>query len=93
MKFAKLEEGNLIYAPRPLELNGVHVFTDDLETHLQLGYKELVLVPGPEAQEGYHTWFEWEETDTQIIQNWQSEWTDEVSADEALNIIFGGEGA
>ena len=93
MKFAKLEDGSLVYAPRPLEMDGVHVFTDDAETHLALGYKEVVLNPEPEVQEGYRTWFEWEETDAQIVQSWQSEWTDEVSAEEAMNIIFGGDGA
>lgn len=73
MKFAKLEEGNLIYAPRPLIVDGLHIFTDDLATHLAMGYKEVALTDEPEVTEGYYSTFVWEETQNQIVQTWVQE--------------------
>lgn len=73
MRFARLENGSVYYAPRPLVMDGRHVFTNDAAAHLALGYKELVLTPEPEAQEGCVTAFDWEETDAQIVQAWRQE--------------------
>ena len=73
MQFAKLENGSIYYAPRPLVVGDAHVFTNDPATHLALGYKELVLVPEPEAQEGYYNTFDWVETETRIVQTWRQE--------------------
>lgn len=75
MRFAKLTEGSLFYAPYPLTIDGRHVFTDDAPLHLSMGYKEVVLTDEPETVEGYYNTFDWVETDTQIVQVWRQEET------------------
>lgn len=70
MRYAKLIEGELFYAPNPIRLHGADVFTTDPRPY---GYKGVVF-PAPPEQEGYAAVPDgWEETDTEIMQKWRLE--------------------
>lgn len=70
MKYARLLEGALHYAPNPLHVDGQDVFTTDPTPY---GYKPVVY-PEPPHQEGYVAVFDgWEETEDEICQKWRLE--------------------
>lgn len=69
MKYGKLENNRIIYAKLPLKINGKDVFTTDAEIFLSQGYKEIVNTT-PEQREGYYPVGRWEETELQIIREW-----------------------
>lgn len=65
MKYAKLIDGALQFAPNPIRLNGEDIFTTDPTPY---GYKPVVY-PDPPQQEGYYAEPNgWEETGTEIRQ-------------------------
>lgn len=68
MRYAKLIEGALQYAPNPIRLNGEDVFTTDPRPY---GYKPVVSV-APVQQEGCCAVSDgWEETESEIRQKWR----------------------
>lgn len=90
MMYAKIENGELRGAPRPLKTKQGDVFTNDPAVLLKNGYKEIVTTEYPIDGKYYVT--SWSETDTQIVQVWmETDPPEEISAEEALSIITGGE--
>lgn len=87
--YAKLINGELRGAPRPLRTEHGDVFTNDPAVYLENGYKEVVTTQYP--QDGKYYVSTWSETDTQIIQVWvETDPPEEIPAEEALSIITGG---
>lgn len=56
------------------------------------GYKPAVYTEAPEAPTGYTAGFYWRETEDAFVQTWEVvPEMDEVTPEEALNILLGGE--
>ena len=88
--YGKLINGELRGAPRPLRTEHGDVFTNDPAVYLGSGYKEVVMTSYP--QDGKYCVSSWSENDTQIIQTWaETDPPEDISAEEALSIITGGD--
>ena len=59
------------------------------------GYKPFVYTEDPEAPDGYHAAYFWRETEDSFMQTWEivADSEDELTDDEALQIILGGDDA
>lgn len=89
MIYGKLVGGELRGAPRPLKTADGDVFTNDTALLSQYGYKPIITADYP-SDGGYYT-ESWTETEAAIKQIWTSaEPPEDISADEALDIITGG---
>ncbi len=98
MRFAKLIDGNLNPAPNPIEVAGNYIGNPPDEIYLQEGYLYVHTVSCPieDPEPGYMWSDSWIEENGYISQVWnQVEIPEEpeISAEEALDIIFGGEEA
>lgn len=70
MRYAKLEDNEIIYTTNPLVIDGNYVFTNNFT---QYGYKP-VEIPEMPTQEGYYAVADgWEETEEEIVQKWRLE--------------------
>ena len=70
MKYAKLINGDLVYATNPISVDGKDVFTNDPTSY---GYKPVVIPDAP-VQDGYYAVADgWEETVTEIRRKWRLE--------------------
>ena len=88
--YAKIENGELRGAPRPIKTEQGDVFTNDPAVYFENGYKEVVMTNYP--QDGKYYVSTWSENDTQIIQTWtETDPPEDIPAEEALSIITGGE--
>ena len=89
MMYGKLVDGELRGAPRPIKTADGDVFTNDPALLLQYGYKPIILTEYPSDGKSYVG--SWTETESEIKQIWTAaEPPEDISADEALNIITGG---
>lgn len=101
MIYAKLIAGTLIYAPRKMNTTigdePYVVYNPPAEMLEADGWLPVVYTDMPgDAPEGYHyepTYTEWQtETGREILQEWELvEDPPDISAEEALDIILGGE--
>lgn len=70
MRYAKLTDGEIIYAKNPLEIDEQLIITNDFT---QYGYKP-VIIPEPPEEDGYYPVFDgWDETEEEIVQKWRLE--------------------
>lgn len=92
--YAKLINGNLTIAPKMLVIGSTKVWNATAEQYAAAGYKPVEFTEMPEAPEGYYYESGWEEQETAIVQTWTMVELppDEMSAEEALEIILGGDG-
>mgnify|MGYP003528824516 CR=1 FL=1 len=91
MMYAKIENGELRGAPRPIKTSEGDVFTTDPALLLHYGYKPIITAEYP-SDGGYYT-ESWTETEYEIKQEWteQPQTDDDLISDsEALEIITGG---
>lgn len=89
MIYGKLVGDALHGAPRPIRTENGDVFTNDPALLLQYGYKPIITAEYP-SDGGYYT-ESWTETESEIKQIWTAaEPPEDISADEALDIITGG---
>ena len=91
MMYAKIENGELRGAPRPIRTENGDVFTTDPNLLLHYGYKPIISTDCPSDGKSYIS--SWAETETEIIQVWteQPQMDDDpISDSEALEIITGG---
>ena len=87
--YGKLIDGERRGAPRPIKTANGDVFTNDSALLLQHGYKPIITAEYP-SDGGYYT-ESWTETESEIKQVWTAaEPPEDISADEALEIITGG---
>ena len=94
MRYAKLINSCPQYAPNPIIVDGRVLGNPTDEMLAKAGYLPVIDCPPPEASEGYYYNPVYEEADGQIVQSWVAEELppepDEVSPEEALDIILGG---
>ena len=87
--YGKLIDGELRGALRPIRTENGDVFTNDPALLLQYGYKPIILTDCPSDGKSYVG--SWTETESEIKQIWTAaEPPEDISADEALEIITGG---
>ena len=90
--YGKLIDGNLILAPRKLTVGEYTVYNPTPEMLIAEGYKPVVYTDPPETQPGYIAVPGWTENALEIAQVWTVEpEPDDVDADRAMEILFGGE--
>ena len=92
MKYAKLINSYPTYAPNPILHNGLWYGNPPGSVYLAEGYKPVVYadVPG-EDPVGYYWAETWAEEDGNIQQGWVLVEETDVPADEAMEILFGGD--
>lgn len=93
MKYAKLINSFPTYAPNPIKHNGLWYGNPPGSVYEDEGYKPVTFTEQPEAPEGYYYAEVWSETDESIVQGWELHELppdEEISADEALEILLGG---
>ena len=94
---AKLIDGEIRFAPRKMEImiddEPYTVYNPPAALLEADGWLPVVYTDPPDdAPEGYTYEPGWEEEDNQIVQTWELvELPDDISAEEALDIIMGGE--
>lgn len=73
MKYGKIENGILIYAPQRIVLNGMQIFNPKPEQLIQAGYKEIRYTDMPEepAPDGQHYEAHYEDKEDYIEQVWE----------------------
>lgn len=92
MKYAKLINGYPQYAPNIIPWHNFVVINPDSEKLTEQGYKPLTVTePQGDAPEGC-VWREiWTETENAITLGWEPVPEGDISAEEALDILLGGE--
>lgn len=94
MRYAKLINDYPSYAPRKLHIGDKVVFNPTDQMLADAGYLPVIETDPPEAPEGHHYVSGWEQQGDQIVQIWTLEELppepDELTPDEALDIILGG---
>lgn len=91
MRYAKLINGSISYAPNPILHAGLWYGNPPGSVYEAEGYKPVIYTDPPETQPGYIAVPGWEETETEIVQIWTVEQdSGEIDDSEALNIILGG---
>lgn len=90
MNYAKLIDGELVFAPNPILHNGNWIGNPSGYVYEQEGYKPVVYADPPEVEPGYIAAESWTETSTEIMQTWTvAEEPDEVDDARAMEILFG----
>lgn len=95
--YAKLINNRLQTAPNKVQHNNNTIFNPPPDILTELGYYPVTYTDPPDPPDGQHYESGWTQTDTAIVQVWtlvdDPEIPDaEISAEEALNIIIGGDG-
>lgn len=91
MRYAKLINGVINFAPRKIKYEDTIIYNPTDDTLLELGYKEVEYTEQPVVEEEYVAIEGWEELEDKIKQTWTIEkGSDEIDDYEALNIILGG---
>ena len=92
MTYAKLIDGSLRLAPNPIQIDGKYIGNPPGSVYEGEGYKPVVYSDPPgDAPAGYQWTETWSEEDGNIQQGWVLEEETEIPADEAMEILFGGE--
>lgn len=78
MRYAKLINGSIYYAPNPILHNGLIRYNPPPEIYLAEGYKPVRYTDPPTPEPGYIAVPSWAETAEEIVQMW----TEELNPDE-----------
>lgn len=90
--YAKLINGNLQPAPNPIYIAPYWIGNPTPEMLIADGYKPVAYTDPPQTDSGYIAVPGWTETAESIVQTWTVETEpDEVGADRAMEILFGGD--
>ena len=93
MEYAKLKDAYPVYAPNPLHWHGVQVINPAPEKLTELGWKPVRYTSPGAAPEGCRWQELWTENEDEIIQLWEAVPEPELSPEEALELLLGGEEA
>ena len=93
MEYAKIINGSPSFAPNPILHNGVRIGNPPPEVYAAEGYKPVVYTDKPAEHPVGKVWEEaWTEDEGNIIQQWVLADEGDLSPEEALDLLFGGEG-
>lgn len=88
MRYAKLENDILTYAPKSLIINDAKVWNASEAEYIAQGWFPIIRTDAPETEEGYYAEPYWEQLGDQIVQKWEIK-VAEPTAEELLAIITG----
>lgn len=88
MRYAKLENDILTYAPKHLIINDAKVWNASEAEYIAQGWFPIIRTDAPETEEGYYAEPHYEQEGDQIVQRWEIK-VAEPSAEELLAIITG----
>jgi hypothetical protein len=72
MSYAKLIDGEPIFAPNPIRVGGNWIGNPPGEVYLAEGYKAVRYTDPPGEPDAGYEWVEkWTETETAIVQGWE----------------------
>lgn len=92
MDYAKLIDGELVFAHRKLPVGDAVVYNPTTEMLTEAGYKPVIYTEAPTVEPGYIAVPGWTETDEAITQTWAIEpEPDEIDEARAYRIITGEE--
>lgn len=94
MRYAKLKDGKLVFAPNPILHAGLWHGNPPPEIYLAEGYKPVRYTDQPEPQGDGRFVETWTETEEAIVQGWvwhEATDEDEISDTEALALLTGGD--
>lgn len=90
-RYAKLANNYPQFAPNPIIINGRALGNPPGEIYLEQGWLPVRFTEAPEAEPGWHYEETWAEESGEIVQGWELvREPDDISADEAIDIILGG---
>lgn len=90
-KYAKLINNHPNFAPRHLTAGNYVVYNPPAEIYLEQGWLPVRYTEPPAAEVGWHYEESWAEESGEIVQGWELvRDPDDISADEAIDIILGG---
>lgn len=94
MRYAKLIDNQIQFSPNPIHIGTRWRINPPGSVYEAEGYKPATYTDPPGEPDAGYQWVEtWSETENAIVQGWeQIPVPDDVSADEAMDILFGGEG-
>lgn len=90
MKYGKIENGRIIYAPSILIVDDMQVVNPSNSRLLTAGYLPIEETPVPEIPDGYHAKYHWEAGDEKIHRVWEIEKDyvqTELSQDDITQIL------
>lgn len=94
MRYATLSNNQIHYAPNPIKVGDRVIGNPPGEVYTEQGYLPVIETDPPEAPDGYYMEPHWTEQDGQIVQEWEAvelpPEPDDITPDEALDIILGG---
>ncbi len=89
--YAKLIDSYPQFAPNPIIINGRALGNPPAEIYLEQGWLPVRYTEPPAAEVGWHYEESWAEESGEIVQGWELvRDPDDISADEAIDIILGG---
>ena len=89
MKYAKLNNGQISYAPNPILHDGLWYGNPPAEVLEAEGFKPVRFTEAPAVEPGFRAVESWTETDEAIVQTWAVEpEPDEVDGERAMQILF-----
>lgn len=92
MAYGKLINNELQYAPNPIVIGDRQIGNPPGEVYLEQGYLPVTYTDPPVVEPGFVAVPGWEEQDEAIVQIWTvEEEPDEIDAERAMDILFGGE--
>ena len=89
MKYGKLRNGALEYAPRKIVDGNTVTYNPTAEMVTAIGYLPVTQTEPPEVEEGYYAAYHWEEQNGEIVQIWEviENPAQEESPDELLAML------
>ena len=94
MRYAKLINNDLQFAPNPIRAGDNIIGNPPDDVYLAEGYKPVRFTQQPEPLGGGHYDAVWTETEDAIVQSWiwrEAADEDEITDAEAMEILLGGE--
>lgn len=94
MQYAKIVDGKIQFAPNPVNINGAFIGNPPASVYEDAGYKPVTFTNPPREVPDGHYWKEtWTESNGTLLQEWVlTEAPDDVTAEEAMQILFNGGG-
>ncbi len=91
--YGKLENHNLIIAPKRLIVGDTQVWNASASLYLEQGWYPVCYTDEPsDPPEGYYYESGWTQGEDEIVHTWHLEpLPDDIDESEAYSIIFGGE--
>ena len=90
MIYAKLIDGEIVFAPNPIVIADRQIGNPPDEVYRSEGYKPVTYTDPPKTEPGDIAVSGWEETTEAIVQTWSVEPEGDISDTEALEILLGG---